>query len=83
VIESGVLVSGDFEKKNWPSLEGWVSAERREVMWWRTGVVAFVLVDIWELGFLGFDEESEVVACMAYPSTFRASLLSWRYLMSL
>ena len=39
VIVSGVVGEVDLVKKSWPSLEGWVRAERREEMWWRTGVV--------------------------------------------
>lgn len=38
VMRSGVVASDDFVKKRRPSLEGWVRAERREEMWWRTGV---------------------------------------------
>lgn len=34
-----VMESGELAKNSWPSLEVWVSAERREEMWWKTGVV--------------------------------------------
>lgn len=39
MMVSGVGVEGSLVKKSRPSLEGWVSAERMEEMWWRTGVV--------------------------------------------
>lgn len=40
VSSAGVVagVEDSLAKKSRPSLEGWVRAERREEMWWRTGV---------------------------------------------
>jgi hypothetical protein len=39
VIRSGFEASVDLEKKSRPSLEGCVRANRRDEMWWSTGVV--------------------------------------------
>lgn len=38
VIPSEVLGSVDLEKKRRPSFEGWVSAERSELIWCKAGV---------------------------------------------
>ena len=61
-MRSGVLGSGDLEKKNCPSFDGCVSAERREVMWCRTGVVASGLTAVCVLDLDGSDEISDSVA---------------------
>jgi hypothetical protein len=38
VMASFEWEEGSLAKKRRPSFEGWVRAERREEMWWRTGV---------------------------------------------
>jgi len=38
-MESASGESGGLEKKSRPSLDGCVSADRREEIWWSTGVV--------------------------------------------
>ena len=55
MMRSGLDGDSDFAKKRRPSAEGWVRAERRDEIWWRTGVEdsvlgswgVVVLVDAW------------------------------------
>lgn len=68
VMESGVAGSSDLVKKRRPSSEGWVSANKSEETWWRTGVAVVNFVGMFEKIIVDWESELFWLADSAWPA---------------